>query len=653
MNILELLKEENEIQNSFFSTITENAKAQKLVFARLYEQFVNAEEDKWEAAAKSPRLEEAQASPTTHNAIKALIDAAKQRNDLADDPTEYITDITDADLEEKAVIFNHNPGDNDDLAHEATEEEILGIQESFSLNIILNAKQLAAKELAESGKSFALIGAAGTGKTTTQRAVAESLLEDKALSTTYFKVRDVATGEAEFKSAPSIAFVAFTRRAASNLRKAVHKSPFLAEALPNNIMTIHSLLEYEPETYIDYDDEGGKEKFRFAPKRHAGNPLSITHLVIEESSMVGAEDLWGKLYDALPLGVQIIFIGDINQLPPVFGPSVLNYALVQLPIVELTEVYRNQGIVLENAHNILKGEKLKEDANFQIIRGNSATKVGQHKTSVALGYMFEQLFNKKDSNGLPEYSPDDCIILSPWNKQELGTDNMNKWIAQFLGKMRNAVVHEVIAGFNKVYLAIGDRVMYNKMDGVITDITRNNQYHGKDPQMPGADLTRFGIRIIGEDSGIDLDAELEGGIDYSGFSLETLETEQAKKMQQASHEVTILMDSGITERIRAVGDFAPAVFTLGYCLTVHKAQGSEWRKVFIILHQDHAVSLFRELFYTAVTRARTKVVIIAKDLVIGKAIANQRIKGNSIADKIAYFNSGAIDNNLNVLCVKG
>jgi hypothetical protein len=285
------------------------------------------------------------------------------------------------------------------------------------------------------------------------------------------------------------------------------------------------------------------------------------------------------------------------------------------------------------------------------VRGNASGKVGQEKTSIALGHMFEQLADKIDENGLPEYDPADCIILSPWNKQHLGTSNMNKWIAQFLGKKRKAVVYEVLAGFNKHYLAEGDKVMYNKMDAVIQKIERNPQYHGRDPQLPGLDLTRFGVRIVGEGTGLDLDED--GDIDYSGFSLEELENESAKKMQQASHKITILTENEGIKILTAVGDYADDVFSLGYALTVHKAQGSEWRKVFIILHQDHAVSLYRELFYTAVTRARTKVCIIAKDIVLKKAIANQRIKGNTMADKIAYFNSGALDSTLNVLTTKG
>lgn len=526
------------------------------------------------------------------------------------------------------------------------EEAKTGKQESFSLNIVLNQKQLAAKEMAFNGKSFNLIGAAGTGKTTAQREIAEALLLDNRLSISKFKTYNKESGAREYKTAPSIAFVAYTRRAAANLAKAIYKSPVLAETLQNNIMTIHALLEYEPETYYDNDEQ--KEKFRFAPKRHASNPLDITHLVIEEASMLGVSDLWPKLYDALPCGVQIIFIGDINQLPPVFGPSILNYSLVQLPIIELTEVYRNQGIVLENAHNILEGKDIVETENYKIVRGNKPVQEGQVVMSEKLGFLFKHMYNNYDDNGNKLYDPEDCIILIPFNKQPLGSINMNKWIAQFLGESRNAEVHEVIAGFAKHYLAVGDKIMYNKVDGVITNISRNPQYFGREPQTPGPDLSRFGHRIMGVANDYD---PFEDSIDYAEFSLEKLEEEKIERKQQASHTITITYSDDRTDTISSAGDLSDAVFSLGYCLSVHKSQGSEWRKVFIIMHRDHSTMLYRELFYTAATRARTEVCIIAKDPSIRKAIATQRIKGQKLSDKLEYFNSGQLKY-ADVVCVK-
>lgn len=568
------------------------------------------------------------------------------KDDLGGDILPLPLDAFPEDSSREATIYSDEVAEDEnhtaeDIAEEIQAKENLGKQESFALNIVLNEDQLAAKEMAYAGKSFCLIGPAGTGKTTAQRAIAEALLLDNRLSTSVFKTYD-KDGKREYVSAPSIAFCAFTRRAASNLAKAILKSPILEEKLKNNIMTIHSLLEFEPETYTDWSEGRPIEKFKFAPQRTGQNPLNITHLIIEESSMLDAMTLWSFLYDALPPGVQIIFIGDINQLPPVFGPSILNYALVQLPIVELKKVYRNQGIILENAHRILKGESLIENNNFVIIRGKAQVQTGQEKLATALGSLFNQWLDVKGDDGLPEYDPEDCMILSPFNKQPCGTDNLNAWIAQHLGTRRKAIVHEVIAGFSKLYLAKGDRVMVNKMDGVIDDLYRNPNYHGKEPQVAGSDLTRFGMRILGEGGKDSLD---DIALDYSNFSLEALEAEKAERKMQSSHTVRIILDNGKIEELSAAGDFGPQSFSLGYALTVHKAQGSEWRKVFIILHKDHAVMLYRELFYTAETRARTKVTVVAKDQVIEKAIKNQRIKGSSVKDKIEFFNSGVMDNN--------
>lgn len=520
---------------------------------------------------------------------------------------------------------------------------------AFSLSIELNERQLMAKDMALSGKSFCLIGPAGTGKTTAQRSVAGALLKSGMLKTCSFKKQ----GSKDRVEGPSFVAVAFTRRASANLARAIHKDPELEVALRHNIMTIHALLEFEP--VIFFDETKGRESMRFEPKRDAQNPLNITHLVIEESSMLGL-DLTEQLFDALPSGVQIVYIGDINQLPPVFGASILNYALVQLPVIELVEVYRNGGIILENAHNILAGKKLVEGesidkdtgkrSKFTIVRGKSDVQVGQERMAHTLGLLFKRWEEEGD------YIPDEDMILSPFNKQALGTDNMNKWVAQFLGEKRQAIVYEIIAGFNVVYLAVGDRVMVNKQDGYITNIRRNTDYLGKDPQLPGSDLSRFGMRVIGADTASDLDEMNDATLNYSNFNLDTIQEQDAERKQQASHAVEIVLESGETVELKSAGDFGPATFSLGYVLTVHKAQGCEFRKVFIIFHKDHNVMLSRELFYTAETRAREEICLIAKDWVIDRAIKTQRIKGNSLEEKIEYFNSGAVEMLGTVRCTK-
>ena len=504
--------------------------------------------------------------------------------------------------------------------------------ETFSLSITLNKEQLLAKELAFAGKTFCLTGAAGTGKTTAQREIARSLLLQNLLGTHDFRIQG---SNGQRWTGPSVAFVAYTRIASGNLKRAIHKDPELESIFLHNITTIHNLLEYSPETYYCYEDQ--KEKFRFVPRRTANNPLDITHLIIEESSMLGL-DLWEQLYAALRPNTQIIFLGDINQLQPVFGASILNYALIQLPVVELTQVYRQAGdsTILENAHNILGGKKLVEAEDFKIVRGGDK-QFSQAKLALALANTFQ----KWEEVG--EYDPEQDIILSPFNKQDLGTDNMNKWISQHLGVKRKAVVYHVIAGITQLYLAVGDKVFYNKRVGVIKSISRNLEYQGKMPHAPSENLTRFGSYVHnGKTTEADEKDDDEGFLlAYEGIDLDKMMQEQEKEdlVRQASHVVTLDMEDEEEVTLSAVGDFSPSTFSLGYCLTVHKAQGCEWRHVYIILHKDHSIMAHRELLYTAVTRASKKVILITKDFMIDKAIATQRIKGNSLADKIEFFNA--------------
>lgn len=514
--------------------------------------------------------------------------------------------------------------------------------ETFSLSIVLNDKQLLAVDFARAGKCFVYTGPAGCGKTTGCREIARILLQTGALGTHDFKIR----GTGERVEAPSIAIVAYTNRAATNMRNAIHKDEYLAERLPVNVTTIHNLLEYEPEFYAREDGSTG---MRFTPRRDHTNPVRITHLVIEESSMVGI-DLWLKLFDALLPGTQIIFVGDINQLQPIFAPSILNYALVTLPVVELTEVYRQaaDGPIIPNAHRCLRGEKLIDsgDNRFRIISGKDIRTIPSESKVVNLFVgSLKKWNNTLQEDGQLVYDPEQDIVLCPFGKEnkdrggQANTTVINNHIAQFLGAARNAMVYEVIAGMRKLYLAVGDRVMIDKQDGKIVRIIHNASYIGR-PAMPAStELTRFGVRILGsasisEDEDFELAMEGYGNIDVSKIGDEDAEPKRA-----ASHIVDVLLDNGNTVVLDAAGEFAESSFSLGYALTIHKAQGCEWRKVFILLHRIHATMLSRELIYTAITRAREYCIIIDLCNQLDKAIANQRIKGNSVQEKIEWFNS--------------
>ena len=83
---------------------------------------------------------------------------------------------------------------------------------------------------------------------------------------------------------------------------------------------------------------------------------------------------------------------------------------------------------------------------------------------------------------------------------------------------------------------------------------------------------------------------------------------------------------------------------MAYSLTVHKSQGSEWKKVYCIFHQSHNTMIQRELLYTAVTRAREELYVICEPDTFEKGINGQRIKGNTLAEKYEYF-KGKLDSN--------
>lgn len=524
---------------------------------------------------------------------------------------------------------------------EEEEETSIPSKESFSLDIVLNPMQQMAVEYAKAGKSFVLTGPAGTGKTTAERAIVRAIWEAGNYKSHAFRDKR----SARTYPGPGIAVVSFTNKAANTSRKAIHRDEELAEELPHNITTIHNLLEFAP---VFFERADGTTGMKFEPRRNEFNPIDCSTIIIEEASTVGALDLYQHLYRALRPNTTLIFVGDINQLPPIFSPSILNYALVQLPVVELTEIYRQaqDSPIISNAHRILRGESLQEARpHFTVVSGKHLPKMpGMSFCVQKLVKSLAPWSLKADptANGELIYDPEQDIILTPYNKSDLGTKEINNHIAQFLGLRREAVVHHIIAGIHQHYLAVGDRVYFFKKEAVITAINKHGGYIGKKPKEPAVNLTRWGIMVHtgqeskgGKPSPEDYELEMEG---YENMNVDDIPDEQTK--QAASHIVHIqYIDDDVSDTIETSGEFAPANFSLGYALTCHKAQGSEWRKVFVIFHRNQLAHLNREWLYTAVTRARTHAMIIDFCDMSNQVIQTQRIKGNSVQDKIAWFNS--------------
>lgn len=499
-----------------------------------------------------------------------------------------------------------------------TEAEIQPVKSSSGIQY--NEKQSEFISIA-SKQSCVLIGAAGTGKTTATGGLIKALATDVSLPPL-----DACGHKHLTSGTPGIVCCAFTRRATNNIRKV------MTENMKANCLTIHKLLEFMPEYYEDFDAEGNaKTKMRFVPNRHRGNPLPSTlhTIIIEESSMVGT-DLHDMLMDAIRHPVKLIYLGDIQQLPPVFGPAVLGYKLLELPVIELTEVYRQalDSPIISLAHKILRGEALPLDKTLGAKQScNVPNKLTLHAWKKNLSedlanLMAASFFKQAYATGV--YDPEEDIILIPFNKS-FGTIELNKHIATFLSRARDAEVYEVIAGFQKKYFSVGDKVLYEKEDAKILKISRNLRYVGKPPAKPSKllDYWGHGTNDVSQMTHEEIDRMLEAA------SID-------ERQNQASHIITLWSEDREEEILLETAGEVNAL-DHGYAITVHKAQGSEWRRVFFVSSRLHNTMLNRELVYTAVTRAKEHLYCICDHELFQRTVTQQKIKGNSLAEKAIYF----------------
>lgn len=276
--------------------------------------------------------------------------------------------------------------------------------------ITLNKQQSDFVEIAgRQGKSAVLVGPAGTGKSTTQFAVCQARIQSGAAGVLQ------AEGHKNLQSGtPGIIVCAFTRRAVANIKRN------LPADLQPNALTIHKLLEYEP-VYSEVEDPTTgetKSKMSFEPARCADFPLpaSIKTIIIEEASMLSVE-LYKKLISACQHEVQFIFLGDIQQLPPIFGPAILGFKILELPHVELTEVYRQalESPIISLAHRILSGSPITDSELSTLTRPGLTLKPWKKKISAENALMTTAAFFKQaEIHGV--YDPEEDIILIPFNK---------------------------------------------------------------------------------------------------------------------------------------------------------------------------------------------------------------------------------------------
>lgn len=494
-----------------------------------------------------------------------------------------------------------------------------------------NPEQQRAVQLALEGKSLLITGPAGSGKTSTSKMIVEALVKNNKIPPMERSDHPVLPA-----GSPAITFVSFTNKAIQNLKK------MLPTDMAGNCLTIHKLLEYQPVFYDSINEETGESKTIrvFEPARHVGNPLPKLAIILIDEGTTVEIPLWNRMVEALQNLPQVIIVGDIHQLPPIFGRSIFITALnLGIEKVELTKIYRQaaESPIIALASRIKDGKQipLKELEEFAKTteRGKVTIRPWKKKLSVesALATLAQVVIIPMIEKG--EHDPYNDIILTPFNKA-FGTIWLNEEIATYLAKKEEHPVWEIFSGIQKKYLRIGDKIIYRGMEGQVIDIQKNGLYYGKIPRAPSKTMDYRGIDKEWkwdptQESEDDIDRRLEHFASH---------TDGADKIsREASHKVIIyngVLDREIT--LSSSGDLN--TLDLGYCITVHKSIGSEWNRVIFLIHHSQAVMTYRELLYTAVTRAAKELYIICEPNTFVQGINSQRIPGNTLEEKIASFN---------------
>lgn len=565
--------------------------------------------------------------------------------------------------------------------------EVFNIMEGISID--LDPSQVAAVHTLVGEQYGTMTGAAGTGKTTTTRALLHVLMNgdvqagieplriSRVNMTTYHKMdseeedsvgtqEEDAMTRAASTRVPTIALCAFTGQATHELKKK------LPPAWRNNVMTIHSLLGFAP---VQYTKEDGTPSMRFEPSYTAENKMPWDAIVIDEGSMLGI-DLWHMLLDACKPGCRIYMVGDLNQLPPTIGLSAFGFALARWKTCELTQVHRQSdpaaNKILDFAHATIRGDfkafqfdDPKTNPNWRVIgfELNSQAHVA-HQEVVQIAYALSHKRVSAEVDPLTPlvYDPFRDRIMAPGNGYsqeetgyELGQSQINESLSKIFGNgepryvinaqrvlKRFAVGYRVMATRNESP-GIKNRVT-NGQTGRIINIAMNPNWFGdrglvgleedvraeKTARVLAATENARAQREMEERLGLVEDFQLEASDIHAGMN-----SEDSKISGPASHIVAVKFDNGAVREYATNAEIEQ--LQLAYASTVHKTQGAEMPTAIIVVHHANKFHLCRENLYTAITRASQRVVILYTQYGLRVALAKQKVPGRTMQEKIAGY----------------
>lgn len=340
----------------------------------------------------------------------------------------------------------------------------------------------------------------------------------------------------------------------------------MTELTGQEAKTVHRLLE------VEYRD--GSDEPVFVHNRK--NPLDVDAVIVDELSMVDIF-LFDSLLEALPLRARLIMVGDKDQLPPVGAGNVLSDLIKSklIPVVELDKIFRQamQSRIVTNAHRVVKGE-------MPVITDNAADSdffMLHESVPISACRKIVDLVTRR----LPAaYSMDpvtDLQVLCPSKKGEVGAQNINIMLQKQLNPPAKGKNEIISRGYT---LREGDKVMQIK-----------NNY-----DIPWFKANDNGMGVFNGDIGI------------------------LTRIDRAADIINVRFDD--REAMYSVANIGE--LELAYAMTVHKSQGSEFDGVVIPVVATPQKLAYRNLFYTAITRAKKLIVLVGTENNVRAMVENDK-----------------------------
>lgn len=315
-------------------------------------------------------------------------------------------------------------------------------------------------------------------------------------------------------------------------------------------------------------------------------------LIIDEMSMVDTL-LFKTLIQAVPTSMHVVLVGDKDQLPSV-GPGQVFHDLLdfaELPKVELTNIHRQaaDSTIIPLAHAIKEGKLPSDLTNKMPDRSFISCHANQVPSVVQ---QIIDLSKKRD------YSANDIQILAPMYRGQAGIDRLNELAQQAYNPPANGK-QEV--DFRGLTFRVGDKVLQ------LVNVPEKNIFNGD----------------IGKITAI----------------------ESGRTVGKKNESITVDFDGNEVSYSRMEWN----QLRLAYCISIHKAQGSQFKMVLLPIVQQFSRMLQRNLLYTAITRAAEKLVLIGEPYAAVTSVKNEAVnRKTSLVDRLGrvWNRHGELKSNL-------